>query len=184
MVEKESNPQNVLSRRPEPYFFKALNELAALKQHFVFRCSDCFAIRDSISLQKNIIPINTSSCGMFLGLLPFSLVSLLLIGINPSTCYTLENNSDNSTSYKCLFVRNVFERLAKRHGARSAVTALPLGLSKNVFERLAKRHVARSAVTACRLARPRMFLSVNEQTNYQCFKGCSLKKTFRTRRYL
>ena len=29
-----------------------------------------------------------------------------------------------------------------------------------------------------------MFLSVNEQTNYQCFKGCSLKKTFRTRRYL
>ena len=48
----------------------------------------------------------------------------------------LNIDSKNLHSSKDLFVRNVFERLAKRHGARSAVTALPLGLSKNVFEEL------------------------------------------------
>ena len=46
----------------------------------------------------------------------------------------LNIDSKNLHYSKDLLVRNVFERLAKRHGARSAVTALPLGLSKNVFE--------------------------------------------------
>ena len=43
----------------------ACEELATLKQHFVFRCSDCSAIRDSISIQRICIPLKTSSCGMF-----------------------------------------------------------------------------------------------------------------------
>ena len=54
----------------------------------------------------------------------------------------IEEDSDNSTYSKDLFVRNVFEIYSQRHEARSAVTALPLGLSKNVFEIYSQRHVA------------------------------------------
>ncbi len=79
----------------------------------------------------------------------------------------IENNSDNSTSSKDLFVRNVFEIYSQRHEARSAVTALPLGLSKNVFEIYSQRHGAQSVEEAEKIEKKKV-----------------IPKTFRTRRSL
>ena len=47
-------------------------------------------------------------------------------------------------------MRNVFEIYSQRHEARSAVTALPLGLSKNVFEIYSQKHVAPCCFTHLR----------------------------------
>ena len=45
----------------------------------------------------------------------------------------LNDDSENPTDSKDLFVRNVFLDLSKKHGARSAVTSLPRGTRDKFF---------------------------------------------------
>ena len=53
--------------------------------YFVAQIAD--AIRDSISIQRICIPLKTSSCGMFGGLLSFSLVTTLLVSMFPTSLH-------------------------------------------------------------------------------------------------
>ncbi|SEW12240.1 hypothetical protein SAMN04487827_1670 [Prevotella sp. khp7] len=136
-TEPKERCENVLAQRPAVRFSKSLNELASLKQHFVFRCSDCSAIRDSITIQKILHPLKTSSCGMF----------------SSEHCERENMEREVRLQLCCLACPRMF---SKKHEARVRRSALPLAtegtqdsaMPLRLRRMFSKKHVARSAVTA------------------------------------
>ena len=88
--------------------------------YFVAQIAD--AIRDSISIQRICIPLKTSSCGMFLGLLSFSLQSFLWKIVRKTLeAKTLENILGCAKRFAIIARCYMFLANVRKHSARGGI---------------------------------------------------------------